>query len=244
MTKRREAPDRFKAFDLTQGLIEDTLFFTHEDCPFKAAAFDGDRRVLVITGENAAGKSFLFKALSAEFNALDILPVTLSIRERTGGGTFEMSRMRQMFIYGDEADQSTGATSARVVKSGFHNAGREDRPGVLMLDEPEMGLSDGYARALGELIGQKARTPEADGGMNDACHGVVVVSHNRPLVDGLIQGLGGTPAFVNMNAEPLTLNDWLLKTERRSIADLEKLNTLAGERRKATHAILNELKNR
>lgn len=241
MTKRRAAPDRFKGFDLAKGLIEDTLFFSHPDCPFVAKPFDGDRRVLIITGENASGKSFLFRVLSSEFHHLKILPVTLSIRERTGGGTFEMSRMRQTFIYGEESQQSTGATSARVVKAGFHNAGRES-PGVLMLDEPEMGLSDGYARALGELIGQTARLPKADGGMRDACHGVIVVTHNRALVNGLIEGLRATPCYINMSPEPQDLSGWLGRPEHRSIADLDQLQEIAGERRKATQRILNEVK--
>lgn len=244
MSRTRPAPEvkhRFYVPELAKALVEETLFFNRSDCPFSGHFFDGDNRVLVITGENAAGKSFLFRVLSADIQAAKMTPITLSIRERTGGGTFEMARMRQSFMYGSEAEQSTGATSARVVKAGFHNAGRES-PGVLMLDEPEMGLSDGYARALGELIGTKARLPEDKDGMRECCHGVVVVTHNRALVGGLLEGLRASPAFINMSATPVTLNDWLLKGEYRSMDDLENLQTLAGERRKTTARILGELK--
>lgn len=222
-------------------LSADNVFFGHKDCPFKGVVHPGDDRVLVITGENAAGKSFLFQLMAAEISRHGITSVTLSIRERTGAGTMEMSRLRRAFIYGDEEMQSTGATSARVVKSGFHNAGNEN-PGILMLDEPEMGLSDGYARALGELIGQTARKPEADGGMRDQCHGVVVVTHNRALVNGLIEGLRASPTFANLGDTPVDLNDWLKFPDRRTIADLESLQTIASERRKTTHRIIAEIK--
>ncbi|USN14084.1 hypothetical protein KABACHOK_02480 [Brevundimonas phage vB_BpoS-Kabachok] len=235
--------DRFLLPRMTRDLFEQSPFFEHPDCPFKGSFHDGDPRVVVITGENASGKSLVFRILAGTLQQEKITAVTLSIRERTGGGSFEMARMRRAFIYGDEEEQSTGATSARVVRSGFKNAGREGDAGVLMLDEPEMGLSDGYARALGELIGVKARTAEADGGMNDACHGVVVVSHNRPLVHGLIQGLRASPTFVNMSPAPVDLNDWLSTPERRTIAELEALSETAGERRKITHRVIAALKN-
>lgn len=234
--------DRFIAPAVAADYLgTDNVFFGREDCPFKGVVHPGDDRVLVITGENAAGKSFLFQLMAAAIHERKITAVTLSIRERTGAGTFEMSRLRRAFIYGDEEAQSTGATSARVVQSGFHNAGAEG-PGLLMLDEPEMGLSDGYARALGELIGEKARKPEAEGGMRDQCHGVVVVTHNRALVHGLIEGLRASPAFVNMGDRPVDLNDWLKTPERRTIADLEALREIAGERRKTTHRIIADIK--
>ena len=234
---------RFLLPFLAHDILTETAFFDHENCPFAGTLFEGDRRVLVVTGENAAGKSLFFRFIASRLHSMKIVPVSISIRERTGGGSMEMGRMRQMFMFGDEQTSSTGAASARVVKTGFHNAGRES-PGVLMLDEPEMGLSDGYARALGELIGQTARTPEADGGLLDLCRGVVVVTHNRALAAGLCEGLRATPAFVNMSRTPVDMSEWLKVPEYRSLADLERLQDIASERRKATQAILNEITER
>lgn len=44
---------------------------------------------------------------------------TVSIRERTGAGTSDMAGMRRMFMFGDESEQSTGATSLKTAMKAF-----------------------------------------------------------------------------------------------------------------------------
>jgi ABC-type sulfate/molybdate transport systems ATPase subunit len=217
---------------IVHQIVDDSLMFADVASPFKAASFAGDGRLCVIVGENASGKS-LFYRLIAQFahKHHKLLPITISIRERTGAGAHEMGGMRRIMMFGDESEQSTGATSVNVVASGFHNAGR-DTPALLLLDEPEMGLSDGYARALGQFIANEyAKLP-------DTCAGVVIVTHSRALVDGLWSQHATRPLFVHLGDDPKPLERWLAEPEVRSVEDLMNLRELALQRRRAVHRLL------
>lgn len=87
----------------------------------------------------------------------------------------------------------------------------------------ELGLSDGYARALGEFIGKKSRElPEC------AC-GVMVVTHSRSLGRGMMEGLGATPGFITMNDAYSSYDEWLETQEYRSVEDLLNLRNKAHE---------------
>lgn len=229
--------DHFTLPALIRDVLEDTLFWTDPDCPFKATLYEGDPRVTLIVGENASGKSLLFRFIATVAQREhDLLPVTISIRERVGGGA-EMGGLRRAFMFGDEAEQSTGATSTNVLNGGFHNAGRE-KPGILMLDEPEIGLSDGYAMAMGELIGGRVRARETAADFR----GLIVVTHSRNLACGVQRGLMEVPTFVCMGDQPAPLRDWMAAPEVRSVTDLENLMRIAGDRRKLTYALMNRLK--
>lgn len=217
--------------DLARWTATESAAFTAETAPFEARLIEGDARVLLVTGANASGKSLAFRLIAQLAESHGISPITLSIRERTGGGTFEMARMRQAMVYGREEKSSTGAVSARVVQSGFRNM--EGRgPVCLGLDEPEMGLSDGYAEALGEYIGRQATGMSAD-----SC-GVMVVTHSRRLAEGIVKGLGAAPAMLTMEPSMTSVAQWIASREERSVEDLLGLEELSSERRKAVQGIL------
>lgn len=211
--------------DVAKDVLENSLFWTDEHCPFKASLEPNDPRLLVIGGANATGKSLMFQFIAAVARAEHAyVPVSISIRERTGAGTFEMANLRRTFMFGDESEQSTGATSARVLESGFNNVLKRDdkKEALLLLDEPELGLSDDYAHALGTYVAQK--TIEAFNTEEGTCRGVVVVTHNRAVVQGLMQA-GLTPSFMSMG-EALTLSDWLAFRNVKSVEDFLALSEL------------------
>jgi hypothetical protein len=217
--------------DLARWTAEESRAFGDEESPFHASVTEGDPRLLLIVGENASGKSLAFRLIAQIANQHKVLPVTISIRERTGGGSGGHESMRRTFMYGDEHEKSTGANSARVVETGFHNLER-DSAAILGLDEPEIGLSDGYAEALGEFIG--ARAASAAG---KSC-GVMVVTHSRRLARGLVRGLGAAPTFMTMTEEPSGMDDWIAGEETRSVEDLLGLKTLGLERWRAVDKLL------
>lgn len=222
--------------DYAREMLEESRFFTEPDCPFQGSHHAGDARLAVVVGENASGKSLLYRMVAQGLQAEHkVLAITISIRERTGSGQSDMSGMRRMFMFGDETPSSTGAISAKVVESGFKNL---DRPEAcaLLLDEPELGLSDGYARALGEFIGLRAKVQPP------ASRGVLVVTHSRALVEGLVAGLEETPTFVCMGSDHCGLQPWLHASEMRSLADLSALAFTASDRRKQTQVILNRIR--
>lgn len=234
--KRAETPQLIDASQipgtvlplLARWVAEESAILADEESPFRAAFIEGDARILLITGENASGKSLAFRLMAQLAQDNGIEPLTLSIRERTGDGTFEMARMRRAMIYGQETTSSTGAVSARVVESGFHNLIKRPIPAILGLDEPEIGLSDGYAEALGEYIGAQAQGIEGN-----AC-GVMVVTHSRRLAEGLIRGLNATPSMIallpNADAACPSVADWIASRETRSVEDLLNLREISHKR--------------
>lgn len=211
---KRARVNRVNLLELATWVATESALFANDDCPFAVHVAPGAPKLVVVTGENASGKSLLFRVLTAKVNMAGALPVTLSIRERSGSGTGEMARFRQSMVFGDETDQSTGAASVRAVTAAFQNLDRE-QGSVLGLDEPELGLSDGYARALGEYIGEQART------LPRTCSGAVVVTHSRSLVDGLVRAYGKRPTFVSTGVDaPRTIADWVATPEVRTLEEL------------------------
>lgn len=223
--------------DLAKWVCEESAVMTDERSPFHGGLVEGDPRVLLITGENASGKSLVFRLVAQLAGGHGVEAMTLSIRERTGGGTFEMAHMRRAMIFGEEETSSTGAVSARVVAAGFHNLSNRG-PAILGLDEPELGLSDGYAEALGEYIGTSAAAMTGN-----AC-GVMVVTHSRRLAQGLVRGLSAEPTMIAMlrNEDDVapSVTEWIAGRDERSVEDLLGLQDLALERFRATHRMLTD----
>jgi hypothetical protein len=204
-------------------VADQSLLFTDDQSPFRAWVAKGHPKLLVIVGENASGKSLFFRILCGKAREQKVTPVSISIRERTGAGSSDMSGLRRVMMFGDEIDQSTGAASIQVVQSGFRNL-NHPQGSILALDEPELGLSDGYAKVFGQYIGQQTRkTPKV-------CAGVVVVTHSRSLVSGLVQGLGAEPSFVVCGPHPRSLQDWLATPEIQTIESLLALPDVGLER--------------
>lgn len=208
--------------ELARWVAQESAMFNDDGTPFHAHVHAGDRRLVVVTGENASGKSLLFRILAAKINEAGALPVTLSIRERTGSGSGEMAGFRRIAMFGEEYEQSTGATSVTALQTAFKNL---DRPqgSVLGLDEPELGLSDGYAAALGRYVAEQIKA------LPRACSGVVVVTHSRSLVAGLVAGRRTAPTFVSVGQD-VTLKQWLAEPEVRTVDELLALSGIGLER--------------
>ncbi|AFU88114.1 putative ATPase domain protein [Caulobacter phage CcrColossus] len=227
MTKK----SRYIAPTLAKDVLENSRFFG-SDSVFNGKLFEGDERLVVIVGENASGKSLLFRSMAAWVKKdYKVTGITISIRERTDSTV----PFRRSFMFGEESEKSTGANSFQVIEAGLRNAeGGGHGQTLLMLDEPEIGLSDGYARALGEYLGQRALT------LTDACQGLVVVTHSHSLVRGAVEGLKTAPTFVHVGSQPKPLDEWLGTTEYRTVEDLSKLGDLALERWRAIQKLMKD----
>ncbi len=214
------------------------LFSPEDGAPFQAFPQDGHPKLAVLTGSNASGKSVFFRVLASAARSHDnTLAITLSIRERTGAGYSDMAGMRKAMMYGQEDEQSTGATSFKTAETGFRNLvsqAEEGQSTVLMIDEPEMGLSEDYAAAMGQWIAQKTSALEHPNAV-----GVVVVTHSRALVRRLVEELGATPSFINMDSHQ-SLKDWLAQTPSRTVEELIDLSRLGRERRRAMDQFLDK----
>jgi hypothetical protein len=225
---------------IIQGTLDASPFLAHADNPFPAHFTLGGGRMAVIAGANASGKSLIFQILASHAARRDIQPITISIRERTGAGSHEMSGMRRMMMFGDESEQSTGATSIGVAERGFANVisrHQEGHQALLLLDEPELGLSEGYAAAMGQWLAEQSIKLPAE------APGVVVVTHSRALVREAGAALGMDPHFLFMGKQPKSLAGWMAAPDTQTVDGLLELRTTGREGRRAVSALFQTLKN-
>jgi hypothetical protein len=190
-------------------------------------------RVVVATGGNACGKTFFAKVLDARLARRrklegiggegEFFHIGMSLRASAGGCIGPKT-----FVYGDETSYSTGATSARVVRSLIENSRRRESRHVVALDEPEIGLADEYAMALADRIAAyAARLPPL-------CDALVVASHCRPFVARL---LDLRPHCVRFG--PGTTREWIASEPApASQEDLEALADRNIETFRAIHRVL------
>jgi hypothetical protein len=206
---------------LILDFIENSVLWQRRDCPFKAHVEHGHAKVVLMAGPNASGKSFLAEcALSWASAHAETKPMRVSIRERTGSGSGEMSGMRRAMMFGDEQAHSTGAVSGGVVRRAFSSVEGWSKQGLktfVLLDEPEIGLSEGFGFGMGDLIGREALK------MDPSAFGVIVVSHSRALGRGLAKGLGAAPSFVSTGGR-LSFKDWCQREEQMSADELLALS--------------------
>ncbi len=163
------------------------------------------------------------RSLGAYLDSKGVAPISVSIRERTSGS------IAQAIMYGSEVHQSTGSLSVQVIQTAFKN---RSLTASACLDEPEIGLSEGYTHTLGEYIAQQAAAIDGRKFL-----GVVVITHSRKLVSGMLAGKVN-PTFVDMVAKTRGLAAWLNQSERKTVEDLLKLNDTAQKRFKKVSKFL------
>jgi hypothetical protein len=206
---------------MTQQRIKDALdtilFDEAEEGLLRGYLHDGapDSKLVVVVGDNATGKSFFVRILAGMCNAAtpQVEPIQISMKYRTAAG------MHRAFMYGPFGDEqdSTGNVSVSVLRSGFRTAHDRKTPHWLLLDEPDIGLSDSYARALGAWICEETGKATAQ------TEGVMVVTHSKALVRSLFANSGSKPTFVSIGAD-LTLDAWLADETEKSVEQLLDLS--------------------
>lgn len=185
-------------------------------CPMMSEP--GNDRFLVITGENAGGKTFYGSIINGwardRMDDLEVMDVTM--RRRSEGG------FARAFIFGDESWESTGQISIKAVLGGLSTCASRTKPHMLILDEPDIGLSEGYQAALGERFAQfAANLPE---------HTVafVVVTHSRLMVEKM---LAANPTLMRVGDDLRPTREWLVEGPLpRTAEDLDGLQSRSRER--------------
>lgn len=155
----------------------------------------GDGRLLLVLGDNATGKSVVRSCISLLCRETGIEVMPLSMAGRASGG------MERAFVYGDESWRSTGELSASTVLAGISTCRSRNNPHVIIWDEPDIGMSDEFAKATGVKICRFAQKPP------EHTVAIVVSSHSRSLVRELLLA---TPHYLCMGLNPPpTLTEWL-----------------------------------
>lgn len=192
---------------------------------------EDDVKVAVVYGDNASGKSFFFKKLINQlkaplkpFDIQEILLASMSMRVS--------SSEHQMFMYPREKSMSTGANSVGAVKGCFYNAKNRSHPVWLFLDEPDVGLSDRYAQAMGTYLAAELNA------LPEHIKGVCIVTHSRTLLLALMSELKQDVHQISMGL-PLSLVEFIQAqdNEPASIEELLNLRSAAVETSRKIHKI-------
>lgn len=199
------------------------------DGPFRAFLSEGapETRVAVVTGPNASGKSLFVRVLAATLNEEKVEPLQVSMRYRTSSG------MHRAFMFGNDEDQSTGATSLYAIMGGLKASRTRERAHWLLLDEPDIGLAEEYATSLGLYLAEYANA------LPELAKGFVLVSHSRALIRAFMGAMVQKPHFVHLEQER-TLEEWLAPPVPRSVEDLLALDEIGHQRWQAVESLLRD----
>lgn len=230
-------PAKTDLTNMLQALRDsDDLFGPGGPCPFILSG-NTNSRVIVVSGDNATGKSFLMKAISAHFHSTSkaedrrIESIHLSMSKRTGAD-FTSGIVRAM-MFGSENERSTGSISSHIVKMGFKTAAERDWANLLILDEPDIGLSEAYQSAMGQYITEQAKTLSP----HTIC--AIIVTHSRTIAREL---LALNPMMIRMTSgtDQQSSEDWIKHgPPAKSIEDLVSLTSANHKRFLAIQAVLN-----
>jgi DNA repair ATPase RecN len=137
-------------------------------------------------------------------------------------------------IFGHEATESTGNVSIRVALRGVANSRSREHPHWLILDEPDIGVGDGYHTAIGEYLADFANT------LHSACMGFAVVTHSRAIAKELIAA-GASSLRVGQDLRPI--GDWLANGDRpKSVSDLLSLQEAVRDTRSNVNRLFETLR--
>lgn len=200
-----------------KDVMEKTTF-GNEDFPlsFNLVSEKESKLVLVI-GDNASGKSLLTsQMLNSGHKWTGVSGYNIGMKSRT------MEGMARAFMYKPEEDNSTGATTVSAVVSGLRNClkyANEGKGMMIVLDEPTLGLSMRYERAMGEYIANIVNENKD----NDNFKGILLVTHSKDMIKAMVD-YGFEPSVVSVGNKLDSLNEWLDSKDSASVEELLSLD--------------------
>lgn len=214
-----------------QEFLEIEKFQEDRERLFPSRLETGSREdVLVVTGENASGKSLAFLILNnlvrsfGKEDKIDVLVMDIGMNRRTRSG------IERAFMFGDEDLDSTGNISIKVMQTGVENSRDKDRYHYLMLDEPDIGVGEGYHNAIGKFLSDFA-TP-----LPEKCLGLVVATHSRKITAKL---LDAGASSLRLGNDLRDVRDWVANGDiEKSLDDLTALKAISLERSRGVSKML------
>lgn len=169
----------------------------------------GDSKLVLVTGENATGKSFLRRVIAVALREHEIESIALSMQFRTAGG------IERCFVYGDENNSATGSLSANSVVGAITTSRGRDTKHAIVWDEPDVGLSDNYAAGAAEEILEFANDPPKN------LLFAMVTTHRRAMLERLAVG---KPHHLRLGDEKTLKEVLAAKIEPTRLSDLRDRN--------------------
>lgn len=150
---------------------------TAEKAPIIYRYEPGKSKLILITGENATGKSFLRRVLASACRQNKIEAMGISMEKRAGD---DGNRIANAFIWGDERDNATGCLSINAILGGIRTSSKRENKHAIIWDEPDIGLSENYAAGAGDEIARFISTAP------DKLFFAAVTTHRRALLQQLL----------------------------------------------------------
>lgn len=186
----------------------------------------GSNRIAIIYGDNASGKSYISRLIEDEYRNQGVGVRNASMKNRTSGG------IEGSLIFGREGRQSTGATSLKVINKALASA-ESSNHSLIILDEPNLGLSKRYSNALGIYLAEEINQMEQID--------LVLISHDDSFIKTLLENLNEKPTSLGINTD-LGLDKWLVDDTVACIEELYGLGELATKKRQAINKRESECK--
>ena len=187
--------------------------------------------LVVVVGENAGGKSFFRRCVSAvcQKTETEIIPISMEARRTISYNP------HLVFVYGDEQYEATGVNSINTVLMGIKTCRGREAPHVICWDEPDLGLSEGNAASVGRAIADFMVDPPAH------TRASIVVTHRKALVAEL-RTVNPHDLYLGDDDGPRSLDAWLEAPP--VVRPLEEVRDAGRARYKAIQQILNRVKAR
>lgn len=193
---------------LTQSIVQNLSYFD-DDGPIKVAFDSGHDKLVIVTGDNATGKSFIRRVYHAVIKLTKDEVMHLSQEGRCSSG------IPSALIYGDESYNSTGFLTSCTVSTGIRSCKERTTPHYIIWDEPDIGLSEKYAGGVGVEIRKFVEN------LSEYTQGVIVVTHSKAIVRQLVSL---NPSHLRVGGCP-DLKTWLNRFEEPgSLEELEERN--------------------
>lgn len=153
------------------------------------------RKVLVVVGPNAVGKSMFRRAFCGFLKKRKLEVIHLS-QEGRGDAGF----VRAM-VYGNESNEATSVISAKTLVNGLRTSRGREKNHVLLYDEPEIGMAEEMQVGAAQWLAEELRS------WPDKLSGIIVMTHSRHFVRELIQL--PRSGFICLGGRYSTADAWL-----------------------------------
>jgi ABC-type dipeptide/oligopeptide/nickel transport system ATPase component len=118
--------------------------------PLHVSFQEKDSKLYIITGENATGKSYFIKTITAMSKQNDIKPYRIGMISRSSGLYGEGGEHFWSIV--PEEVASTGENSALLLLNGLEGIFKHNTKSAILLDEPTFGFSIGYQKVIADYI--------------------------------------------------------------------------------------------
>lgn len=177
---------------------------------------EGSERIAIIYGANASGKSYIARLIEESLRSE--IPVRNVCMKNRASGSIEST-----LVFGREGKKSTGEASVAVMCKALESAKSDKGESLVILDEPNLGLSKRFSKALGQYLSTFVNE-------NKNIH-LLLVSHDDNFLKSFQNGLEEMPTTCGVNTK-MNLQEWFDDEEVATMEELLNLPEKSGNQRR------------